>query len=207
MSFLWKRNKPAYSFIIPFALIPMLSYSCIISGFVQEEAKKLDQTEEEAWENAQDMTETAYMRGYNKETAAAWNAAETMRVATSISNYQTQDAAQTAVRQTEAAPKPPVITGINFPSEIPGNKSTIIGLLYFQDPDGDVSHIVYTVVRATDFGGGVDNDPNLDSGSWTDGAIKMYIWCEGEQTVTLEAQLFDEAGNSSNPMRFTFTCK
>jgi len=167
----------------------------------------ISQTAEEAWENAQDMTETAYLRGYNKETAAAWNAAETIRVSTSISNYQTQDAAQAASWQTENAPKPPVITRIDYPSEIPGNKSTIIGLLYFQDPDGDVSHIVYTVVRAIDFGGGVDNAPKLDSGSLTDGAIKIYLWCEGQQTVTLEAQMFDFAGNSSNPMRFTFTCK
>ncbi|MFN2145573.1 MAG: hypothetical protein ACK2T7_09480, partial [Anaerolineales bacterium] len=105
------------------------------------------------------------------------------------------------------APKPPVITGISFPKEIPGNKSTMIGLLYFKDTDGDISHVIYRVVSAIEFGGGTDTAPKLDSGTWTDGALKIYLWCEGAQDVTLEATIVDLAGNKSNPMTFSFTCK
>jgi hypothetical protein len=99
-----------------------------------------------------------------------------------------------------------VITGISFPSEIPGNKSTIIGLLYFIDPDGDIHRITYDVVSATNFSGGDDNDPKLRSGNWNDGTIKVKIWCDGQQDVTLRATLYDFAGNQDS-MCFSFTCK
>jgi hypothetical protein len=119
----------------------------------------------------------------------------------------TYDAQMRSLTQTDEAPKPPVITGISFPSEIPGNKSVIIGLLNFTDPDGDIQYITYDVVSATNFSGGVDNDPKLNSGNWNNGAIKVYIWCDGQQDVTLEATIHDFAGNKSNPWRFSFTCK
>ena len=105
------------------------------------------------------------------------------------------------------APKIPLITGISFPSTIPGNKSTIIGLLYFTDPDGDIQYVIYDVVQATQFGSGIDNAPKLDSGNWTNGTLKIYLWCEGEQFVTLRATLYDYAGNRSNSVNFSFECK
>ena len=119
----------------------------------------------------------------------------------------TFDAQLRSLTETAQAPKPPKITGINFPKEIPGNKSTMIGLLYFTDTDGDVQYITYDVVSATNFGGGTDNAPRLDSGTWTNGAIKIYLWCEGQQVVTLRATMHDYEGNRSNSMDFSFTCK
>jgi hypothetical protein len=157
------------------------------------------------------QTYTEYARHYNDQTATVVHATENARLTNVAGTDQaltaTWSAQHTSFWQTEAAPKPPVITGVNFPKEIPGNKSTIIGLLYFKDPDGDVSHVDYRVITAENFVGGRDERPNLDSGTWKDGALKIYLWCEGEQYVTLEATIVDFQFNKSNPMTFSFTCK
>jgi hypothetical protein len=157
------------------------------------------------------QTYTEFAVHYNDQTATVVHATENARLTSIAGTDQALTATWAAQRTsfwlTEEAPKPPVITGINFPKEIPGNKSTMIGLLYFKDEDGDISHVVYTVVAATNFGGGTDDSPNLDSGTWRDGAIKIYLWCEGQQTVTLQAVIHDFEGNQSNPMNFTFICK
>jgi hypothetical protein len=123
----------------------------------------------------------------------------------------TYQAERDAVRKTSTAranPAPPVITRISFPSEIPGNHSTIIGLVYFQDPNGDINRVTLEVVSAINFGGS-DYDPmsSMDSGSLYDGAFKIYIWCEGQQDVTLRVTLYDISGLKSNSMNFSFTCK
>ena len=154
---------------------------------------------------AQTYTEEA--RAYNGLTATAEKATQTSMRKTSQAEYKTFDAKMIGLTQTALVPKPPRIIRINFPSEIPGNKSTIIGLLYFKDDDGDISHVVYDVITATDFGGGIDNSPKLNSGDWFDGSLKIYLWCEGNQNVTLQATIHDHAGNTSNPVTFSFTCK
>jgi hypothetical protein len=153
------------------------------------------------------MTYTEEARTYNDITATAEQATEDAQRATQQVEWLTFDAQMSGLTQTALAPKPPKITGINFPKEIPGNKSTIIGLLYFEDTDGDIQYITYDVVSATEFGGGTDNAPKLDSGTWEKGAIKIYLWCEGQQNVTLRATIFDYAGNRSNSMNFSFICK
>jgi len=144
----------------------------------------------------------------NYKTATAWQqGTENAKIATHKADMLTYDVQLRSLTETAQAPKPPVITGINFPKEIPGNKSTMIGLLYFTDPDGDIQYVTYDVVSATHFGGGTDNAPKLDSGNWNSGAIKIYLWCDGQQNVTLRATLYDFAGNRSNSMNFSFTCK
>lgn len=39
------------------------------------------------------------------------------------------------------------------------------------------------------------------------GIFQLYIRCAGQQDVTLEATLFDEARLKSNSMNFSFTCE
>jgi len=153
------------------------------------------------------MTYTEEARLYNFKTATSEQQTQDAKRATQQVEWLTFDAQMSNLTETAQAPKIPVITGISFPKEIPGNKSTIIGLLYFTDPDGDMQYITYDVISAVNFGSGVDNAPRLDSGDWTNGALKIYIWCEGEQNVTLRATIVDYAGNRSNSMEFSFTCK
>ena len=175
----------------------------MLTDQVHEDSTNTSYALDTSWSN----TYTQEAKDFNYMTATSWQETDDARVETSRAQISTEDARFTAIAQTELAPKPPIITGVNFPAEIPGNKSTIIGLLYFTDADGDISHIVYDVVSATQFGGGTDSEPKLDSGDWTNGAVKIYLWCEGQQTVTLLATIFDRAGNKSNSMSFTFTCK
>ncbi len=153
------------------------------------------------------MTYTEEAKRYNYKTATAWQATEDSKRATAKADWLTFEAQMRGLTETAQAPKPPVITGISFPSKIPGNKSIMIGLLYFTDADGDIRYVTYDVISATDFGGGVDDSPNLNSGTWDNGSIKIYLWCDGEQDVILRATLHDFAGNKSNSMNFSFSCE
>ena len=198
-------NSLLKSFII--ALIFLFTVSCIFGELfvmqINDDRTATSYAVDTVWRK----TYTAEAKLYNYKTATAWQATENSKIATHKADMIAYDTQLASLTQTAQAPKPPVITGINFPSEIPGNKSTIIGLLYFTDLDGDIWYITYDVVRAINFGGGDDNAPKLDSGNWFDGAIKVYIWCDGQQNVPLEATIHDFAGNVSNPWRFSFTCK
>jgi len=197
------RRRLAALMLLAFLVVSACTLGEVLLMQVNEDNTATSFSMDTAW--AKTYTEDA--RLYNDKTATAWQVTENARLATHEAEMQTYDAQLKALSQTAAAPKPPRITGISFPSEIPGNKSTIIGLLYFEDADGDINYVEYDVISATDFGGGTDNAPKLDSGSWENGAIKIYLWCEGQQTVTLQATIVDYAGNRSNAMDFTFACK
>jgi len=203
----FKPTENRLSMVVMVMLVFTIAANCMIGELLTMEVSDIRTATANAIDTQWRMTYTADAKLYNAKTATAWQATENSKIATHKADMLTYDASLKALTQTAQAPKPPVITGINFPSEIPGNKSTMIGLLYFKDPDGDIKYITYDVVIATNFGGGVDNAPKLDTGNWNDGAIKVYIWCDGQQTVTLRATIFDFAGNRSNSMDFTFTCK
>ena len=195
-------KPPAFWKYLTILAVPivLLTSSCMLGELLVMEINKDRTATARAIDTIWRTTYTAEARTYNDKTATAWQV-------TQKADMLTHEAQIKSLTETAMAPKPPVITGISFPSEIPGNRSTMIGLLYFTDPDGDIQYVTYDVVSATNFAGGVDNDPKLDSGTWTNGAIKIYLWCEGQQTVTLRATLYDFAGNRSNSMDFTFTCK
>ena len=118
----------------------------------------------------------------------------------------TMEAYKTALAELQI-PSPPVIDAIDFVDSIPGDGNTYYGKLYFRDPDGDVNRITIDVVKAENFGG-ADYDPSdyIISGTEYLGIIQLYIWCEGQQEVTLRVTLYDTQGNKSNSVDFSFTC-
>ncbi|MDY7039413.1 MAG: FecR family protein [Chloroflexota bacterium] len=102
----------------------------------------------------------------------------------------------------------PTIISIDFPGQVAADGSSVRGTVRFRDPDGDINWVTFDVVRATDFTS-FEYNP-LDSvieGDVTDGVFAFYIWCNIDQTVTLRTTLSDEAGNSSAPVDFSFTCR
>jgi len=194
-------------FVLLGVIFFLVGANCTLGRMLTDQVHQDSTSTSYALDTSWSRTYTEEAASYNYMTATSFQQTQDAEMATYKAQISTEEAQHTSIAQTELAPKPPVITGINFPAEIPGNKSTIIGLLYFTDADGDISHIVYDVISAANFGGGTDDAPKLDSGDWTNGAIKIYLWCEGQQTVTLQATIYDSAGNRSNSMSFTFTCK
>lgn len=124
--------------------------------------------------------------------------------------YATNEAAtyQAILSATIEPPSAPVIVSIEFLSTIIGDGEPNYGNLYFHDRNGDVNRLTLNVVSAVHFSGAVyDPRPYLIAGDEYSGVYQLYIWCEGQQDVTLEATLFDEAGLKSNSMNFSFTCE
>jgi hypothetical protein len=107
-----------------------------------------------------------------------------------------------------AAPGPPAILSIDFPPEIPADKTTIGGTVRFQDPDGNVNWVTFDVVSATEFTPFSFNPmESLVGGETRDGAFTFNIWCATVQRVEMRVTLSDEAGNSSASVNFSFSCK
>ena len=103
---------------------------------------------------------------------------------------------------------PPVINSITFPSSIPGNHTNIDGEMGFSDGGGDVNRATMTVVHSSGNFAATDWDPSpyLLSGSNYAGSYYFYVWCEGQQSVTLKLTLYDAAGVASAGKDFSFSC-
>jgi hypothetical protein len=95
----------------------------------------------------------------------------------------------------------PQITGLGFPTALPiAGGGT--GRLQFQDPDGDVVSAFLAVVDGRFY-----NTPLAIPQEPKAGIITFSIACTPfAQQVTLQARLYDRAGNASDPWTFSFTC-
>ncbi|MFC2054591.1 hypothetical protein ACFLV7_09915 [Chloroflexota bacterium] len=156
------------------------------------------------------LAQTENKLGFFLTRTAFWSQSDVVMTQRAIENKQTQLSANITryAKATEYAKgSPPVITSINFPSVIPGNKSTITGILYFIDKQGDMKTMDFDVLTADTFRGGQAQGLRLNSGDKYTGSYGFVLWCVGEQDVTLLATLVDEAGNITNSMDFSFTCK
>lgn len=99
-------------------------------------------------------------------------------------------------------PNRPRITGLDFPTALPVAGGEI-GWLQFQDPDGDVTAALLGVVDGRFHNILLAIDPQWARA----GAITFSIACTPfAQQVTLQARLYDRAGNASEPRVFSFTC-
>jgi len=101
---------------------------------------------------------------------------------------------------------PPTILSIDFLSQIPPDGTGIDGSVRFRDPDGDVNWVTFDVVSASDFESFAFNPVNyLIEGDATEGVFSFHTWSNVVQQVTLRVTLYDDAGNSSAPVDFSFT--
>lgn len=101
---------------------------------------------------------------------------------------------------------PPVITKVDFLKSIPATGTKFSGWVSFTDPDGDVNLMILEVISAETMKGW-QGDPNESlQGTPTEGRYRMQFWCYNDQQITMRVTLVDAAGNSSNPMDFSFEC-
>ncbi len=98
---------------------------------------------------------------------------------------------------------PPEITFIDFPSRIEANGQPVSGLVFFSDPDGDVTRAEFKVIEALDF-----KDFTLDLAEQlkgvTLGAFEFQIATSTPQRVVLEVVLVDAQDLRSEPGQFSF---
>lgn len=117
-------------------------------------------------------------------------------------------ATPTPTTEPTAIPGPPVIISVDFPAEMPTDGSSVDGSVWFQDPDGDVNWVTFDTISSGGFAPFAFNPlDSLFEGDTTEGTFGFYMWCSAAQDVTLRVTLFDAAGNSSDPVDFSFSCK
>ncbi|MGQ9477586.1 MAG: hypothetical protein ACUVRH_03735 [Candidatus Bipolaricaulia bacterium] len=95
----------------------------------------------------------------------------------------------------------PQITELRFPTDLP-IASGATGRLRFQDPDGDVTTALLAVVDGRFYNASLEIPQGEKAG-----LVTFSIACTTfAQQVTLQARLYDRAGNASEPRLFSFTC-
>ncbi len=195
------EKKSIYQWGLTLVLMIFFSYSCIIWDLVGFDISK-------------DIYSGTYTAISIEQTRMQEDIEEDIARDTEWADYNNtyatnQQATYAAILSaTPVPPSPPVIERIEFLSAIYGDGKTNYGSLYFQDSNGDVNRLTLDVVAATNFGG-ADYDPNpyLIAGNYYSGVYQLYIWCEGQQDVTLRATLYDMTGLKSNSVNFSFSCE
>lgn len=193
--------KHVYQWGLTLVVMLFISLSCIVWDLVGYDISK-------------DVYAGTYTAISREQTQIQLEIEEDIRQDTEMADYNnayyTSQAAtyQAILSATVEPPSAPVIVSIEFLSTIIGDGEPNYGNLYFHDRNGDVNRLTLNVVSAINFSGAVyDPRDYLIAGDAYSGVYQLYIWCEGQQDVTLEATLFDEAGLKSNSMNFSFTCE
>ena len=109
-------------------------------------------------------------------------------------------------------PNAPKITKITEVREDVAGEVLIHKYLFFIDPDGDASLVVYKLLSTTlDVTPTIENDPILAPAEMQEkGAVVVGTWKCGVRyhnyKVVLEARILDKAGNYSDARRVEFVC-
>lgn len=179
---------------------------CLISNFLAMACILWDLVGQQVDQDVYSATHTAYSDALTENSHLAtddayWN------IKTWTEQAMTQQARDEILQGTPKPHGPPVITDLYLPSLISGDGTTFYGELYFSDDMGDVNRITIEVVRADNFeGADYDPRPYLVRGDTLQGVYQLYIWCQGDQIVTLRFTLYDSFGSKSNSKETTFTC-
>jgi len=100
----------------------------------------------------------------------------------------------------------PQISDIDFPSTIQADGKSVTGLIFFEDPDGDVVKVKFELVEgdrsSLQLSPGWEFDPQVKG--QTEGVIEFQVAATAGGHFKLQATLEDEAGNTSAPLEFGF---
>lgn len=108
----------------------------------------------------------------------------------------------TADPATQPNPESPLITNIEFPSQMDADGEYVKGLVHFKAAGSDVVHAQFDVVAATFFVP-FGFDPQVAGVS--EGQFEFYVATVIPQQVTLRLTLTDAQGRTSEPKEFSFT--
>ena len=104
-----------------------------------------------------------------------------------------------------AAPEPPAITRVTFPTTIAIDQDQN-GLVKFEDFDGDIVQAQFEVLEGDsatiEIQPGTSFDPEVQGD--TEGMFRFTVNASKVQTITLRLILIDSAGAESEPYEFTF---
>ncbi|HET6846844.1 MAG TPA: hypothetical protein VFH29_08405 [Anaerolineales bacterium] len=183
----------------------------------------LEDEEERQYQRQQDAIQLTWLAQY-METAAALKtqAASIGGTQTAIASLEAEwYAAQTAEAVPAAdapAPAPlevtaapgshaPIITAVDFLDSMPADGNRYYGWVSFTDAGGDVNRIRLETVYSTTPTKNYEGDPREHmQGNPTAGKARIGFYCTVPGMHTNRVTLFDEAGNSSNSMEYTFEC-
>ncbi|MFN2127935.1 MAG: hypothetical protein ACK2TU_08765, partial [Anaerolineales bacterium] len=147
--------------------------------------------------------------------AETWDAKGVYFDKTNTAIVATLDSKQThtaEVKQTQTAeakiPKPPVITDIKMPAYIvPKTGEAVWVTVYYEDPDGDVSHYKCEKIEALDWTCSVNEIKHWVGKNRYKGTFRYTLRCYMNQYVRLEIRLIDKKGNMSNAYPLSFVCR
>jgi hypothetical protein len=103
--------------------------------------------------------------------------------------------------------KPPVLKRIEMPYIIPKTGEAAWVTVYYEDPDGDVSHYGCEVIDAYNWTCGKHEIVHWLTGTKYKGTFRFTMTCYGNQNVELAMRLYDEKGNVSKPYIIFFVCR
>lgn len=97
---------------------------------------------------------------------------------------------------------PPQIAAISFPTNLMVGEAAR-GQVHFEDADGDVAAVRFTVADGRFY----EKTIELDLLDKREGSFTFSLACTPySQEITLQATLYDRAGNAGKPKAFSFTC-
>ena len=118
-------------------------------------------------------------------------------------------ASQTA-GQTDATDHPPVILRVEEGQETKDGKLTYYRDVYYSDAAGDAEIVKFSLLSGKLLAGETLPESNAITDSadlQRHEAVLNFHWvCNSQQTLVLEVQVVDQAGNLSEPLNLTFPC-
>lgn len=104
----------------------------------------------------------------------------------------------------------PMITGVTFPSDIPGDSAPHDGTVTFTDDDNGINWAQFDVLQSTcgPVGANCSTPFGFDPGvsDRNNGQFGFNMWCEGEFYCTMEITLRDVQNHVSDPYIFSVKC-
>ena len=201
------RNGTARELILFFALgVSLILFTIGISVFGTANVADwaFPTVEARSTSSAEERARAAATLAKQTDIAAAIELTET-----AVSSTDGSATSRSAAEQ-DQPPSPPVITNVELIEDRLSGSLIVYQQISFNDLDGDAHYVHYELVRTTSgFVEVKDGDINVRGEQQKSGALITGTWdCgTGTYSVTLQASIWDMAGNQSNARQYTINCR